>query len=67
MEKQNKKFDIIIRLSQKEKENLKEYCNSYDIVISRFVRSLIFNHKGEIELKGSQNNRPPSKTFKWEE
>jgi len=67
MEKQNKKIYLTIRLTEKEKQNLKEYCECYDILISKFVRSLIFNHKGEIELKHRQHNRPPSKTFKWEE
>jgi hypothetical protein len=65
--KENKKISLNIRLTEKEKQNLQEYCKSYNITVSKFVRSLIFNHKGKIELKDIKHNRPPSKTFKWEE
>lgn len=67
MQKQNKKIYLTIRLTEKEKQNLKEYCKSYDIEISKFVRSLMFNINGEIQLNGRHHNRPPSKTFKWME
>jgi hypothetical protein len=62
---ENKIISLNIRLTEKEKQNLQEYCKSYNITVSKFVRSLMFNIKGEIQLNGRHHNRPPSQSFKW--
>lgn len=67
MEKENKMLYMQVRLTEKEKSNLTAYCKKYNITISKLLKSLIFNHKSEIELHGRQHNRPPSQVFKWEE
>jgi antitoxin component of RelBE/YafQ-DinJ toxin-antitoxin module len=65
IKEENKIISLNIRLTKKEKENLQKYCKSYNITVSQFVRSLMYNQKGEISLNGRQHNRPPSQCFKW--